>query len=570
MFSAEYEQDPSCGMSDCQYQHCPAYYEEHPYVYQYAQHYTLHVQNNERFSDSNKTLDQRLSSLESGLGSLRGEILQAVKNLERKTVNRSRSPSNSPVRDPPSSPTRNHQQTSVQQYAQQQTVPQYVQQPSVQQYAQPCTQSYMNHEQTSESSSEQKSPIPQYPQQLVQQPISPLHMQHNVEKHQAPVYTQSAPAYFQQAQQQCTQPQQALPNIFQPPFVQGDMTLESLEVFVCESDPEELEDENSSLSQVCDQESGTQHDSTYEKSGVDHHAPKQTYNYSKEDIDIFLKCIMSMGKREQHWHSLESSKQADSKTPYPLKNQAVHMQQLHSDKEASAELGLPSQLDVKEISCANRECNVTTGTGRSGPMMYTTPSPVEQVSEYAGVMATSASPQIKLCTKDIEGKSRCDKVMPLPNLEETMSMRTAFQENGAGHNDDAFYPCYLMSESTGEMAIPAVPPIKLCIETKGEVGRDMKVLQVSTLKDTTELLADLSISVTESADGSHKLHEKIAESNREMYRTHIKISLYTWQCMHMQRQAYCVFHNYLKGLSAENKCWAIPWCWGFSDNDKLI
>ena len=107
MFSAEYEQDPSCGMSDCQYQHCPAYYEEHPYVYQYAQHYTLHVQTNERFSDSNKTLDQRLSSLESGLGSLRGEILQAFINLERKTVARSRSPSNSPVRDPPSSPTRN-------------------------------------------------------------------------------------------------------------------------------------------------------------------------------------------------------------------------------------------------------------------------------------------------------------------------------------------------------------------------------------------------------------------------------------------------------------------------------
>jgi hypothetical protein len=62
---------------------------------------------NERLSDSNKTLNQRLSSLESGLGSLRGEILQAFKNLQRKTVARSRSPSNSPVRDSPSSPTRN-------------------------------------------------------------------------------------------------------------------------------------------------------------------------------------------------------------------------------------------------------------------------------------------------------------------------------------------------------------------------------------------------------------------------------------------------------------------------------
>jgi hypothetical protein len=44
MFSADYEQNPSCGMSECQYQHCPAYYEEQSYAYQYAQHYTPYGQ----------------------------------------------------------------------------------------------------------------------------------------------------------------------------------------------------------------------------------------------------------------------------------------------------------------------------------------------------------------------------------------------------------------------------------------------------------------------------------------------------------------------------------------------
>jgi hypothetical protein len=133
------------------------------------------------------------------------------------------------------------------------------------------------------------------------------------------------------------------------------------------------------LSQVCDQESETQPNSTYEKWGVDHHAPKQTYKYSKEDLYIFLQCMKSMEKSEQSWHTLESSKhsQTDSKTTYHLKNQAVHMQQSHSDAGASIKLGLPSpQLDMKEISCASQKYDVTT-------TRCTTLSPLKQVSEYA-------------------------------------------------------------------------------------------------------------------------------------------------------------------------------------------
>jgi hypothetical protein len=430
------------------------------------------------------------------------------------------------------------------------------------------------------------------------------------QQQQPPVYTQPAPSFFQQTPQQ-VQPQQALSNAFQPPFVQANITLELPKVFDCESDPEELEDENSSLSQVCDQESETQPDSTYEKWGVDHHAPEQTYKYSKEELDIFLQCITSVEKSEQSWHSLESSKhsRADSKTTYPLKNQAVHMQQSHSDTGVSIKLGLPSpQSDIKEISCASQKCNVMT-------TRCTTPSPFEQESEYAGVMTTLVSPPVKLCTEVIEGKSRCGKVMPLSNPEDTIPMLTASQDTGAGH-DDACDLCHLMPESTGEMVIPAVPPVKLCIETKGEVERDRKVLLVSQLKDTTELLADLSITVAEPADSDHKLHEEMAESTREMavmatslvsmlcltitermssysavqfvprtaetsdralailrcllvklYSTHLKTSPYIWLCMHLQKQLYCLIHSYIlyhKGLYAENKCWTIPWCAGLS------
>jgi hypothetical protein len=99
-------------------------------------------------------------------------------------------------------------------------------------------------------------------------------------------------------------------------------------------------------------------------------------------------------------------------------------------------------------------------------------------------------------------------VMPLSNPKETTPMLTASKDTGAGH-DDACDPCHSMPGSTGEMAIPAVPPVKFCTETKGEVDRDRKVLLVSKLKDTTELLADLSITVAEPADGNHKLHEKM-------------------------------------------------------------
>jgi hypothetical protein len=82
-------------------------------------------------------------------------------------------------------------------------------------------------------------------------------------------------------------------------------------------------------------------------------------------------------------------------------------------------------------------------------------------------MTTLVSPPVKLCTEVIEGKSRCGKVMPLLNPEETIPMLTASQNTGAGH-EDACDSCHLMLESTGEMVIPAVPPFKFCIETKGE------------------------------------------------------------------------------------------------------
>jgi hypothetical protein len=71
---------------------------------------TLHIEREKQYSRSsktqseaqggfsNKSIDQRLSSLESGLGSLRSEILQAFKSLENKTGTRSRSPSSSPNR----------------------------------------------------------------------------------------------------------------------------------------------------------------------------------------------------------------------------------------------------------------------------------------------------------------------------------------------------------------------------------------------------------------------------------------------------------------------------------------
>jgi hypothetical protein len=274
---------------------------------------------------------------------------------------------------------------------------------------------------------------------------------------------------------------------------------------------------------------------------------------------------------------------------------------------------------MKEISCASQKYNVTI-------TRCTTPSPFEQVSDYAGVMTKLISPPVKLCTEVIEGKSRCGKVMPLSNPEETVPMLTASQDTGAGY-DDAGDPCHLMLQSTGEMVTPAVPPVKFCIEAKGEVDRDRKVLLVSQLKDTTELLADLSITVAEAADGNHKLQEKMAESTREManvatslvsklcltitegmgsyigvefvpqtaetsdkvltvlrcllvklYTTHLKTSPYIWLCMHMQKQLYCLTHSYIlyqKGLSASlvicrEQMLGYPMvCRAFTDNDTL-
>jgi hypothetical protein len=411
-------------------------------------------------------------------------------------------------------------------------------------------------EQTSESSSEQKSPIPQYPQQLVQQQNSPLHMQNNAEQQQPPVYTQPAPSFFQQTPQQ-VQPQQALSNALQPPFVQANITLEMPEVFDCESDPEELEDENSSLSQVCDQESETQPDSTYEKWGIDHDAPKQTYKYSKEELDIFLQCITSMEKSEQCWHTLESSKhsQADSKTTYPLKNQAVHMQQSHSDTGASIKLGLPSpQIDMKEISCASQKCNVTT-------TRCTTPSPFEQVSEYAGVMATLVSPLVKLCTEVVEGKSRCGKVMPL-YPEETIPMLTASQDTGAGHDDACDLLLVSQLKDTTAVAEPADGNHKQ--EKMAESTREIMA---------TSLVSTLCLTITEGM-GSYSEVQFVPQTAKtsyralailrcllvKLYRTHLKTSPYIWLCMHL----YFLIHSYYKGLSAENKCWAIPWCAGVS------
>jgi hypothetical protein len=289
MFSADYEQKPSCGMSECQYQHIMKNNHMHTNMLNSIPHmYNNHGYNN---MHNNKKVSQYV------------------------------------------------QQPSVQQYAQQQTMPQYVQQPPVQQYAQPCTQSYV-HKQT-EYVQQLGQQTPQYAQHYQTPPQQQSSQQQNYAEsstHPSAVwadykatwveywYFRPVPSCFQQTQQQI-QPQQALPNVFQLPFVQANITPELLEVFDCESDPEELEDENSNLSQVCDQESGTQPNRAYEKWGVDHHAPKQTYTFSMEELDIFLQCIISMEKSEQCWHTLESCKysQADSKTAYPLKNHAVHM-----------------------------------------------------------------------------------------------------------------------------------------------------------------------------------------------------------------------------------------------------